>query len=274
MDRADPAGHAAPAIVDRQGPIAFLTLNRPQVLNALNAAMVHHLQALLLELQSDESVRAIVLRGAGDGFMAGGDIDHLASTLSPDDPEGRDGALRDTLDRVHATIMAMRRMNKPILAVVHGPCAGFGISLILACDLVIAADTARFTLAYSRLGITPDGGATWHLPRVVGTRRAMELMLLSDQFDAETAREMGLITRIAPEDSLRRSAEQLAERLAQGPTRALAETKALINAAAGTTLDTQLEREAEAFITSAATGDFREGVAAFKEKRDPQFRGR
>jgi 2-(1,2-epoxy-1,2-dihydrophenyl)acetyl-CoA isomerase len=162
-------------------------------------------------------------------------------------------------------------MDKPVIAVVHGAVAGFGLSLMLACDFALAADNAYFTMAYCHIGLSPDGGATWSLPRLVGLRKATELALLGERFDARTAATLGLVNRVVPLAELNREAELLAARLAAGPAAALARTKALLQSSFDHSLDQQLGAEKRAFAACAAEPDFAEGLAAFAEKRQARF---
>jgi 2-(1,2-epoxy-1,2-dihydrophenyl)acetyl-CoA isomerase len=175
---------------------------------------------------------------------------------------------------LHAAIRALRDADKPVIASVHGAVAGAGMSLLAAADLAIAADGTKFSMAYSAIGTSPDGGSTWFLPRLVGARRAMELLVLSEPFDAATALSFGLINRVVSAAELEAATAQLARRLAAGPARAYAETKALVNRTFETPLAAQLDAEAAAFARCAATQDFTEGVTAFVEKRKAKFEGR
>lgn len=250
--------------------VATLTLNRPESLNALNPAMVDALLAASRQAASDVRVRALVVRGAGEHFMAGGDLKWFReqSALPGEDRRQRFLAL---LDDVHAAVLNLKRMDKPVIAAVHGAVAGFGVSLMLAADLVVAARNSYFTLAYSAIALSPDGGATWSLPRHVGLKRAMEIALLGERFDAARALELGLINRIVDGEQLGSETMLLAHRLAAGPALALARTKALLNAAAGEGLEAQLLAEQRNFAECAAHPDFVEGLAAFFEKRRPLY---
>ncbi len=249
--------------------IATITFNRPAVMNALDAEMLHAFRAASERAAADPQARVIVLRGAGPAFVAGGDVamfrDNVASlaTLVP-----------ELAAELHHGILALRRAPQPVIAAVHGAVAGAGISIMLACDLVLAAAGTQFSLAYSRIGASPDGGATWFLPRLTGYQKAMELMLLADTVDAETLQRLGVVNRVLAADQLVVETEKLARRLAAGPAQAYAETKALANRAMHAGLAAQLDAEALAFARCAKTEDFAEGVAAFTDKRKPQFQGK
>jgi 2-(1,2-epoxy-1,2-dihydrophenyl)acetyl-CoA isomerase len=253
-----------------QGGIATLTLNRPESLNALNLAMIDDLRSATAQAAFDPAVRVVIVRGAGDHFMAGGDLkwfrDQLALT-----PQVRQPRFEDLIAAVHASILHLKSMNKPVIASVQGAVAGFGLSLMMAADLVVAADTAYFTLAYSNIALSPDGGATWSLPRQVGLKQAMEIALLGDRFDAARARELGLINRVVAPDELDAETLKLAQRLAAGPAEALARTKALLNQSLEMSLEAQLLAEQRAFAACGVHPDFSEGLAGFFEKRKPVF---
>lgn len=250
------------------GGVATITFNRPAVMNALDVEMIRAFRASCERAAADPGARVIVLRGAGPAFVAGGDVamfrDRIAAmaTLVP-----------ELAADLHHGILALRRAPQPVIAAVHGAVAGAGFSIMLACDLVLAAAGTQFSLAYSRIGTSPDGGATWFLPRLTGYQRAMELMLLADTADAETMQHLGVVNRVVAEDRLAAETEKLARRLAAGPARAYAETKALANRAMHAGLPAQLDAEALAFARCTATADFAEGVTAFADKRKPQFKG-
>ena len=249
--------------------IAEMIFNRPASLNALDAQMIRAFRRHCEVLADDASVRCLVLRGAGPAFLAGGDVAYFHRHLD-ELPE----LVRRLARELHYGVAALRRMPKPVLGSVHGAVAGAGVSLMAACDLVIAADDCRFTLAYSRIGASPDGGATYFLARSLGPRRALELALLSEPIDAATALRIGLVNRVVAAALLPQETQQLARRLASGPTAAFAETKRLLEISQGNSLESQLDAEADAFARCAGTEDMREGVSAFVEKRKPEFKGR
>ena len=247
---------------------ATITLNRPQVMNALDAAMIVQLRAACERAERDTTARAVVLRGAGPAFLAGGDVGFFHSNLPHMPAVAREGGAQ-----LHHAILALRRAPKPVLASVHGAVAGAGVSLMAAADLAIAAEGTKFTFAYSKIGTSPDGGATYFLPRLVGARRALELMLLSDTFDAQAALRLGLVNWVTGAERLGSETEAIARRIALGPTLAFCEIKRLVNESYDRALAAQLDAEVEAFARCAATRDFAEGVTAFVEKRKPNFKG-
>jgi 2-(1,2-epoxy-1,2-dihydrophenyl)acetyl-CoA isomerase len=249
--------------------IATLTFNRPGAMNALDDELILALRGAAERLEADEAVRAVLLRGAGPAFLAGGDVSVFHAHL-PELPR----LILEWTCELHRAIAALRRMKKPVVASVHGAAAGAGLSLVAACDLTIAAHDAKFTLAYSRIGASPDGGGTYFLPRLVGLKKALELALLSDTLDAETARRIGLVNFVVPAERLEQETANLMRRLASGPTYAYGETKALFNQSLHNTLDAQLDAESQAFARCAASADLKEGVTAFVEKRKPVFAGR
>lgn len=252
------------------GHVATLTLNRPESLNALNLAMIHDLRQMTARAAFDPGVCAVVLRGAGDHFMAGGDLKWFRDQLALPAQE-RQACFEELIAAVHASILNLKGMHKPAIAAVHGAVAGFGMSLMMASDLVVAADNAYFTLAYSNIALSPDGGATWSLPRQVGLKQAMEIALLGERFDAARALDLGLVNRVVPLVKLSEVTGLLAQRLAAGPSTALARTKALLNQSLGTSLETQLQDEQRAFAACGAGADFSEGLAAFFEHRKASY---
>lgn len=248
--------------------VATITLNRPHVMNAMDADMIRRLRAAAERCAEDASARAVVIRGNGPAFLAGGDVSVFRANLP-----GLPDLVRAGARELHHAIAALRRAPKPVLASVHGAVAGAGVSLVAAVDLAIAAEDAKFMMAYSRIGTSPDGGATWTLPRLLGHRRALELMLLSDPIDARTALQIGLVNWVTDTARLGAETAAIAKRLANGATVALAETRRLVYEGLDRTLPEQLDAEAEAFARCAGTRDFAEGVTAFVEKRKPEFKG-
>lgn len=263
----------ASVLVAREGGVATLTLNRPRALNALDRDLTLALREAVFAAENDAGVRALVIRG-GEHFMAGGDLRWFRTLVEERSPAENRALFEGFIHEVHGVILSLRRMPKPVVASVRGAAAGFGLSLMMACDLAIAADNAYFTLAYTLIGASPDGGSTFSLPRIVGQKKAMEIALLGDRFDAAAAERLGLVNRVVPAASLDEETARLAARLASGPTAVYGRTKALIQGSLGASLAAQLQSEAEAFAASASEPDFKEGLAAFVEKRKPLFKGR
>ena len=261
---------ASSIVVTRDGPVATLTLNRPEALNVLDFEMMDALVEATADVAADDKLRVVVVRGAGKHFMAGGDIRVFAGELKKPAAQ-RSADFRNMITRLHAAIEAFHRMPHPVIGQVQGAVAGFGLSLMNACDLVIAADNAYFASAYHAIAVTPDGGGTWALPRVVGTRRAMEIVLLGDRFDAQQALDWGLVNRIVPLGELEPAVAAVARSLAQGPVLAVRNAKRLLRESLAHSLSEQLDAEAASFGACAGTPDFAEGIAAFLEKRPAQF---
>jgi 2-(1,2-epoxy-1,2-dihydrophenyl)acetyl-CoA isomerase len=259
-------------IVQRRGAVLEIVLNRPAVLNAANREMIGELAAAAAEAAEDAASRVVLLRGAGSHFCAGGDVNMFGELISLE-PAAREQALHAIVDTLHPLLIALRHMPKPVVVATHGAAAGFGLSLVLAADLALAAEDCVFASGYIHLGASPDGGMTMTLPRIVGLKRAAELMLLGDRFDARRALELGLVNRLVPPAALEAEAMELATRLANGPAHAYGRTKALIEASIGQMLNAQLQRETESFAACAASEEFVEGVRAFLEKRRPDFSG-
>jgi 2-(1,2-epoxy-1,2-dihydrophenyl)acetyl-CoA isomerase len=260
----------SPILLARDGPVAMLTLNRPASLNALDAAMMDALVDHTAALAADDTLRCVVIRGAGRHFMAGGDIRHFAEQLALAPADRRSRFMR-MIERLHAAIEHLQRMPHPVVASVHGAVAGFGLSLLCACDLAIAADTSYFTSAYRQLGLTPDGGLSYALPRLVGLRKAMEILLLGERFGADDALRLGLVNRVVPEAELDRATAALVAAIVSGPVAAMRNGKRLIQQSLAQSLSAQLEAEAASFGACSATDDFVEGVRAFLDKRPPRF---
>ena len=259
-------------VVERRGGVLEIILNRPEILNAVNRETIAALADAVAEAAEDRAARVVLLRGAGTHFCAGGDITMFAELIRLP-PAERQTALYRIVDTLHPLLVRMRRMPKPVVSVVQGAAAGVGLSFVLAADLALAAEDAVFTSGYIHLGTSPDGGMTATLPHIVGIKRAAELMLLGDRFDAQSALALGLVNRVVPADTLETEAAALAARLVAGPAHAYGRTKGLLQATLGDAFDAQLRRETESFAACAATEDFAEGVRAFLEKRRPAFSG-
>ncbi|WP_329251866.1 enoyl-CoA hydratase-related protein [Streptomyces sp. NBC_01478] len=252
------------------GQVAYLTLNRPEALNAITPAQRERLISLLAEASADPSVRAVVLTGTGRGFCAGAD---LRGGAAGEERIAGDVArvIRQGAQRLIAAVLDC---EKPVIAAVNGTAAGLGAHLALACDLVLAAESARFIEVFVRRGLVPDGGGAYLLPRLIGPQRAKELMFFGDALTAPDAERLGLVNRVVPDGELEKTAREWAERLATGPTRALALTKQLVNASLDGDRTTAFAAEAAAQEINMTTEDAREGVASFVERRSPEYRGR
>ena len=249
----------------RDGAVQTITLNRPDVLNAFNGAMHRALQAALKDAARDDEVRAVVVTGAGRGFCVGQDLTEFREAP---------GDIGDRLRAgYHPTILAVRSLEKPVLAAVNGPAAGAGLSLALACDLRLAADSASFVPAFVSIGLVPDSGGTFFTRRLLGYARAFEWLAMGRKLTAAEAHAWGLVSEVVEVDRLPERAAELAAELAALPTRAIGMTKRLLDHAETATLEEQLEREAQLQSVATQTDDFREGVAAFLEKRLPRFSG-
>jgi 2-(1,2-epoxy-1,2-dihydrophenyl)acetyl-CoA isomerase len=249
--------------------IGTITLNRPEKMNAFSLDMALQLTNTLADFGRDDTVRAVVLRGAGRVFSAGGDITEMLDGVRT----GLDRAayFKAPLSAFGEIVLALRRIPKPVLAAVHGAAAGVAFNLMLACDLKMATDTTRFTQAFVRLGLSPDGGGTWFLPRLIGYARACELTMLPTELDAATARDWGLINWVVPEDDFAEEVRAIALKLAKGPLGAIGRVKSLLNGADDRGLADQIEAERLAQVDNACSSDFEEGLSAFLEKRQPIF---
>jgi 2-(1,2-epoxy-1,2-dihydrophenyl)acetyl-CoA isomerase len=248
----------------RDGAVLTVTLNRPDVLNAFNAAMHRALGEALREAR-DAAVRAVVLTGAGRGFCVGQDLTEFRE--APGDIGSR---LRETY---HPNIRALRVLEKPVIAAVNGAAAGAGMSFACACDVRIAADTASFIPAFINIGLIPDSGGSFFVTRILGPARAFEWLASGKKLTAAEAHAWGLVSEVADADALQRRAAELAAQLAELPTRGVGMTKRLLDHALDATLEQQLEREAQLQTAATQTEDFKEGVAAFLEKRPARFKG-
>jgi len=250
--------------------VATITLNRPDAFNALDLTLGRELFHAVLEVDDDVSVRAVVVTGAGKAFCAGGDVKAFVDNL------GRIGAhIKELTTYLHGAVSRLARTEKPVIVAVNGVAAGGGMSFALCGDLVLAAESARFTMAYSKIAATPDGSSSYYLPRLIGLRRAMELYFTNRVLSAREAQEWGLVTRVVPDAELAKEAQALARELAQGPTKAFGAAKRLFHQSTSESLETQMELEAQAIAASGRTEDFRAGIGAFAAKQPaPTFRGR
>nr|AGU11672.1 Enoyl-CoA hydratase/isomerase family [uncultured organism] len=257
-----------PLLVDDREGVRTFTLNRPDSYNSLTVELKEALRAGLTEAAEDPSVRAVVLTGAGKAFCAGQDLKEHVALLRADDP----APFRTVAQHYNPIVRAITTMPKPVIAAVNGMAAGAGASFAYAADLRIAATKAKFLMAFATIGLTADSGASWTLPRLIGYGRAMELMLLAKPVTADEALAMGMVTQVA-EDALT-TAQDLAARMAAGPTTGYAKIKAALLTAAGADLETALTAETEGQETLGATADHKEAVDAFVTKRTPTFQGR
>ena len=255
-------------LLNRTGTILTLTLNRPDKLNSLTVEMLSEIGDAISDIAVDEDLRVLVITGAGRGFCAGQDL-RQAGAIG----DGR--AVRNVIERHYNPIIRqIRSLKVPVIAAVNGVAAGAGANLALACDLVVAGESANFTQAFCRIGLIPDAGGTYFLPRLVGHARALGLALLGDTITAKTAADWGLIWQAVPDTDFQKTVDDLAKRLSTAPTMALALIKQALNASGHHSLEQQLGTEAELQPQAAETEDFQEGVQAFLQKRAPKFAGR
>lgn len=255
---------------EQRGGVGRIVLNRPETLNAWDTQLGLDLRAAV-ERAADESVRAVLVTGAGRGFSSGADLKAGFEETAEDGMPDIRGRLHDVY---HPIIVGLRTMEKPVVAAVNGPAAGIGASLAFACDLVLAAESAFFQLAFVNIGLMPDGGSTLFVPACVGKARAFEMALLAERIPAERALEWGLVNAVHPEAELMEAADALVERLATGPTRAYGSAKRALNAMIYQRLDEQLDLEAELQHALGRSEDFVEGGMAFVQKRPAEFKGR
>jgi 2-(1,2-epoxy-1,2-dihydrophenyl)acetyl-CoA isomerase len=251
---------------------ATVELNRPETLNAWNAQFGADLLAAVRAVAADDAVRAVVITGAGRGFSSGADLRDVGGGETT--PDGRPDVYRTLTERYHPIMREIREMPKPVIGSVNGPAVGIGCSLALCCDLIVAAESAYFLLAFVNIGLVPDGGSSLFVPTRIGMARASELAMLGERLGAAQALEWGLINRVVPDARLREETAALAARLADGPTRSYAGSKRQLNNWLYSRMDEQLELEAQIQREMAASEDFLEGAVAFAQKRQARFAGR
>jgi 2-(1,2-epoxy-1,2-dihydrophenyl)acetyl-CoA isomerase len=252
--------------IEQAGGVARLTLNRPESGNAIDIHLSRALMEAAIACDVDTSVRCVLITGAGRMFCVGGDIASFSGS-------GRQFAplLKEMSGYLHMAVSRFARMQKPLVTAVNGPAAGAGLALALLGDVALASRTAKFNTAYAGIGLSPDGGTTWLMPRLIGLRRAQELVLTGRRLTADEAAEIGLVTRVVEADALEAEAGAVALQLAAGPTRALGRARSLLLASLQTSLEEQLELESRAIAASGADSEAREGVAAYTAKRTPNF---
>ena len=252
-----------PALLRIEGPIATITLNRPAAFNSIDLAIAKKLEQLGAEVEANDDIRVLVIEGVGRAFSAGGDLQTIGAAAAADTIAPVVGEL---LKHYHAFIETLRRMPKIVLSSVHGSAAGAGMGLAFVADLCIAADDARFTPAYAKIGVSPDGGSTVGVVGTVGTRRALQIFLAEDNFSAKQAHDWGLVAKLVPAAELKAATRQFAERLAQNPPAAIAGTKSLVYQAAVTPTKQQLDAEEAKIIDAMHTDEFRVAVKKFTSK--------
>ena len=254
-------------ILERKEGVATLTLNRPEKLNAINQKMIEELESAIVEISQDKDVRVLIITGAGRAFCSGADLSDMAQATAPIET-------RYWLAGAHKIILAMTNLEKPVIAKVNGSAVGFGCSLALSADLTIAPENAQLSLIFTRIGLIPDGGALFHLPRLVGLVKAKELIFTGRKIDAKEAERIGLINKAVPPNELDNKVSAVSKQLAEGPTVAFGVAKKIMNKGLNMNLSSILECEAFGQALAGTTEDAKEGIIAFLEKRKPQFKGR
>jgi 2-(1,2-epoxy-1,2-dihydrophenyl)acetyl-CoA isomerase len=255
-------------LFEQKDSIGIMTFNRPDVFNAMTPELITTFRDVTADIMKSSTVRSLIVRGAGKAFLAGGDVGHFYR-----ERETVADNAKMLGDALHDGIINIRNMPFPVIAEVQGACAGAGLSVMMACDFAIAGTAAQFKTAYTQIGLSPDGGSTYFLPRLLGMRKATELIMLSETINAEQAVALGLVNRVVAMEALSTETMRLAEHLATGATQAYARAKRLINQSWNTPIKEHLDDEIAYFADCARTDDFKEGVTAFVEKRKPKFTG-
>lgn len=255
-------------LLEREGPVARITLDRPDLGNAIDIPMARELMETIIRVAGDDAIRCVVLTGSGRLFCAGGDVKAFsnAGDQLPD-------FLKEITAYLHSALANLARMPKPLLNAINGPVAGAGVGVAILGDIVLADPAAHFTLAYTGIGMSPDGGTTWLLPRLIGLRRAQEICLTNRRIGAEEAAQIGLVTRVTEAGKLAEETAALAQQLATGATTALGATRRLLADSFSATLESQMEAESRSISAQGRSKEGREGIAAFVEKRKPDFIG-
>ncbi|HJT55786.1 MAG TPA: enoyl-CoA hydratase-related protein [Ktedonobacteraceae bacterium] len=257
-------------LIQQDGSVLTITMNRPEVLNAFNEGLLAELTEAIEAVAQDESVRCVVLTGAGRAFGSGQDLKNLTERRSGD----ASLKVSEHLQKYHRVVLALRAMPKPVIAAVQGVAAGISCNIALACDLRIAADNARFIEAFARIGLVPDGGGAFFLTRLVGTAKAMEMSMLADEVSGQEAERLGLVNKCVPLAEFEETTRALAQRLANGPTTAYGLIKKLVYTSAEVDLQASLQLEGELQDIAFETQDHRNAVEAFLQKRKPEYSGR
>ena len=257
--------------LNKKGRVATIMLNRPKWLNALNVVMCEELMDAIKQCRWDEGIGSVVLSGVGKAFCSGGDVHEMRDFFSEFPNENPGKIVEELVSAVNPVLLAIRKLEKPVIGAIKGPCSGGGAGLALACDIIIAAENSKIHVPNINLGLVPDGGNSFFLTQKLGRYKAAELYFTAEPLDAHEALRLGLFNRVVPETDLLHEAEALALRLARGPVPAMALAKGVLDLASTNNLETQLEIEKEAVIRCGGTREFKEGITAFFEKRNPNF---
>ncbi|MTH55329.1 enoyl-CoA hydratase [Bacillus mangrovi] len=253
-------------LLEQNGPVLYLTLNRPESLNSFSPEMIIGLTEALREAELSEEIKAVVLSGSGRSFSAGGDVKTMGQVNGQQ--------IYEHLGKLNECILTIKGLNKPVIAAVHGFAAGAAFNLALACDFIVAAEDSKFVMSFAQVGLISDGGGLYFLPRLIGAQRAKELFFTAEPIDARTAHSYGIVNRVVPIDQLKDEVSSFAFRLSQGPLQAFGQMKRIIEQSSCSRLEDILEQERLTQAMMIETDDHQEGIAAFKEKRKPEFQGK